>query len=168
MVTKQMEPAMTRMIPGPDSRQPQPFATYHQIPGQLAWWLAEVRIADTATVGALEFTPLVHAGPFGPAPAAARRDHEAARCRWASTPAAWSSTVVARNHGKLPVLILEGESIVGAETESCGHADVMIAPVPKRACPWDAPSAAVGITCRSRPVSAADVPVEPMMRARRA
>ena len=158
---------MTRMIPGPDSRQPQPFAPYHQIPGQLAWWLAEVRIADTATVGALEFTPLVHAGPFGPAPTLLHDAIASGALQVGEHAGGVVNTVVARNHGKLPVLILEGESIVGAKQNRVVTADVMIAPGAEACVPvgcvergrWDHVS-------QSAKFAAAEVPVEPMMRAR--
>lgn len=159
---------MVRFIPGlGGSRRPNPQGNPGQsISGQLAFWLGRATFGASTRLGSIDVTPIVHAGPFGDAPVLLHDAIASGELKMMERGAGGSvNAVVACNEGKRPVLILEGESIVGAKQNRVVTMDVLVAA---------GAGVEVPVGCveqgrwhhTSKEFSSGDMPVEPTLRAR--
>lgn len=154
---------MRRFIPDPArsnsaAGQPDP-----EVAGQLAFWLGRVRTAGVRRLGPLDVTPLLHDGPHGQPPALLHEALADGSLQIVEEGGGVVNTVRAHNKGDRPVLILEGESIVGAKQNRVVTLDILLAPSADLQVP-------VGCVEQGRwhhtsgEFRSADTPVEPSMR----
>jgi hypothetical protein len=128
-------------------------------------WLGRLEVGAEQPLGPLRMSPLIHHGPHEPPFVLL---HEAIAANVLQIMEQGSGTVnevVAHNTGDRPVLILEGESVVGAKQNRVVVEDVVLAPGSMVSVP-------VGCVERGRwrtesvAFMAAQMPVEPTIRCR--
>lgn len=159
---------MTRFIPDfGSSRRPVHEANPDpSISGQLAFWLGRTSCGESVRLGSIDVVPIVHPGPFAVAPMLLHDAIASGALTIGEHGGGGAvNSVVAQNTGKTPVLILEGESIVGAMQNRVVTMDVLLAPESKVEVP-------VGCVehgrwrSTSKDFRAADMPLEPSLRRR--
>jgi hypothetical protein len=158
-----MEVTMRRLIPDPSQPERAGHQSDPEVSQQLAFWLGRVTTGKSRRVGAVDLAPLVHAGPHGEPFALLHDALASGQLEVAELRGGVVNTVTAHNRGERPVLLLEGESIVGAKQDRVVTLDVIVGPGEEVAIP-------VGCVERGRwrhmspTFRSADTPVEPKIR----
>jgi hypothetical protein len=154
---------MRRLIPDPSRPENPAFGPDADVSQRLAFWLGRLSTGETRRAGAIDLTPLVHAGPHCEPFVLLHDALASGALEVVESGGGVVNTVLARNRGERPVLILEGESIVGAKQDRVVTLDAIVGageevPIP------------VGCVERgrwhhvSRGFSAGAMPVEPQLR----
>lgn len=91
-------------------------------------WIAALRVGAAQTIGELEFHPLIAADAGEPAHLTAEEAIEKAKLEIVEQGEGTVGELLARNLGGRPVLILEGETLVGCKQNRVVAHTVMVAP----------------------------------------
>lgn len=154
---------MRRFIPDPSQAENPGFRPDPEISQRLGFWFGRLATGETRRMGAVDLTPLLHAGPHCEPFVLLHDALDAGVLEVAELRDGVVNTVMARNRGERPVLLLEGESIVGAKQDRVVTLDVAVGAGEEVAIP-------VGCVERgrwhhvSRAFRSSDVPVDPRIR----
>jgi hypothetical protein len=155
---------MRRFIPDPPRPENPGFVPDAEITQRLAFWLGGLSAGETRRAGAIDLTPLVHGGPHCEPFVLLHDALASGALEVVESGGGVVNTVLARNRGERPVLILDGESIVGAKQDRVVTLDVIVGVGEEVSIP-------VGCVERgrwhhvSREFRSGAMPVEPQLRA---
>lgn len=155
---------MRRFIPAPVQPGQPGHSPAADISTHLAFWLGRVVTGETRRAGAIELTPLIHTGPHGETFLLLHEALASGVLEIVEREGGGQvNSVLAHNRGERAVLILEGESIVGAKQNRMVTLDAVVGAGESVEIP-------VGCVERGRwrhvsgKFASADLPVEPGIR----
>lgn len=155
---------MRRLIPDPEQHRDSGGKRDDELARRLAEWLGALQPAPGRRAGTIDVTPLLHPGPHAEPFLLLHEALENGSLEVVEQGDGVVNTVLARNLADRPVLVLEGESIVGAKQNRVITLDVVLGPGDEIPLP-------VGCVEQGRwhhtspSFSHSESPVEPAMRA---